>query len=249
MAKVSDKETDDKIHHGRREKLRTTFQRYGLETFNETQVIEFALGMVVPRTDTNPTAHRLMDTFGSLNNVISATPDKLEKVPGVGPLASCFLHFLKQFTTYINGVERQSEKINSPTDAIKILKELMKTYAIEHFIVVCLDKAGSVMLHQSIPGDIDKVDINLRSVVDVALRVQCASVVFAHNHLGDNVHPSGADVHITRGLLGVLLPLNVKIIDHIIFGKDDYYSFFQSGVLDILKREHYDFANARTTQV
>jgi len=237
MAKSKDIKTDVEIHHGRREKLRQSFQKYGLDTFNETQVIEFALGMVVPRCDTNPTAHRLINTFGSLNGVISASPDKLEKVDGVGSIAANFLHFLKQFVTYYMGIERKNQKINSPTDAVSVLRGLMQTYPVEHFIVVCLDKNGTVLLHQNIRGDIDKVDINLRDVVDVALRVQSAGVVFAHNHLNDNAHPSNADIHLTRGLVGVLAPLGINIIDHIIFCKDREFSFNLSGILDVLKRE------------
>jgi len=241
MSKVKDEKTDAQIHHGRREKLRQSFQKYGLETFNETQVIEFALGMVIPRNDTNPTAHRLMNTFGSLNGVISASPDKLGKVDGVGATAAHFLHFLKQFVTYIMAREHEDRKIKSPTDAIEYLRNVMKTYSVEYFIVLCLDKKGAILLQQSIKGDMDKVNINLRDVVDIALRVQSASVVFAHNHLDDNIHPSNADIHLTRGLVGVLAPLGINIIDHIIFGKDKQHSFSLSGVLDILKREHMDY--------
>ena len=67
MAKIKDLETDKQIHHGRREKLRALFLKYGLESFNEVQVIEFALGLSIPRIDTNPAAHRLINKFGSLN--------------------------------------------------------------------------------------------------------------------------------------------------------------------------------------
>jgi len=242
MAKVKDAKTDEQIHHGRREKLRQSFKKYGLETFNETQVIEFALGMAIPRIDTNPTAHRLINTFGSLDGVISANPDKLKQIDGVGPQAATFLHFLKQFVTYTMGIERKSQRITSPTDAIGVLRELMKTYPVEHFIVVCLDKGGNVLLHQNIRGDIEKVDINLREIVDAVLRVQSADVVFAHNHLTESPHPSNADMHLTRGLVGVLAPLCVNIIDHIIFAKDKHFSFSLSGVLDILKREHHAYS-------
>ena len=238
MAKIKDKKTDDEIHHGRREKLRQTFAKYGLETFNETQVLEFALGWVMPRGDTNPTAHRLVNTFGSLDGVISAHPDKLEEVAGIGTQSAFFLHFLKQFTTYMLGLERKEHQITSPTDAVIVLRDLMKMFPVEHFFVVCLDKRGKVLLHQNIKGDIDKVDINLREVVDIALRVQSAGIVFAHNHLNGNVHPSGADIHLTRGLVGVLAPLNINIVDHIIFAEDNQFSFSLSGVLDVLKREH-----------
>ncbi|MDR0461919.1 MAG: hypothetical protein LBG88_01125 [Christensenellaceae bacterium] len=244
MSKIKDAEVDKQIHDGRREKLRTTFQKYGLETFNETQVLEFALGMTVPRVDTNPTAHRLMNIFGSLDGVISAHPDKLRDVGGVGPQSANFLHFLKQFVTYMMGIERKSEKITSPTDAVELLRRLMKTYPVEHFIMVCVDKGGAVLLHDKVRGNIDKVDINLREVTDMALRVSTSGVVFAHNHLNGKTDPSDADMRLTRSLVNILTPLGVNIIDHIIFAGEKYYSFFATGILDVFKREYKSFATS-----
>jgi DNA repair protein RadC len=239
MGKVIDPNTDKQIHEGRREKLRLTFQRYGLETFNEVQVLEFALGMVIPRLDTNPAAHRLINIFGSLDGVISAHPDKLREVAGMGTAAANFLHFLKQFVGYMLSIERKNEKITNPSDAVRSLQNIMKTYPVEHFIIVCLDKTGTILLHNTVLGDIDKVDINLREVADLVLRLNTYSVVFAHNHLNGKVNPSDADMILTRRLVNILLPLGVNIIDHIIFAGEKNYGFFTSGVLDTFKREYH----------
>jgi len=242
MAKITDPKTDEQIHQGRREKLRATFQRYGLQTFNEVQVLEFALGMAIPRIDTNPTAHRLINIFGSLDGVISAHPDKLREVGGVGEVAANFLHFLKQFVGYMLNIERKNEKILTPADAIRSLQNIMKTYPVEHFIIVCLDKTGTILLHDTVRGDIDKVDINLREITDMALRVSTSSIVFAHNHLNGKTQPSDADMRLTRSLVNILTPLGINIIDHIIFAGEKYYSFFSDGVLDTFKREYRKFA-------
>jgi DNA repair protein RadC len=239
--KFSDDTVDEQIHTGRREKLRQSFMRYGLQTFNETQVIEFALGMVVPRIDTNPTAHRLRNTFGSLDGVISAAPEKLASVGGMGPVAANFLHFLKQFITYMHGLDRKTSKITCPANAVEVLADLMKTYPVEHFIVVCLDKTGAVLLHQSIRGNMDKVDLNIREITDIALRVNSASVVFAHNHVDEDINPSESDVTFTRNIIAVLAGIGITVIDHIIFGREDHYSFARNGVLEYLASEHAAF--------
>ena len=245
MGKIVDTAVDEQIHVGRREKLRQSFMRYGLQTFNETQVIEFALGMVVPRIDTNPTAHRLINTFGSLDGVISASPDKLASVGGMGPVAANFLHFLKEFIAYMHGIDRKEVKITNPAAAVDVLAGLMKTYPVEHFIIVCLDKTGTVLLHQSVKGNIDHVDLDMREIVDIALRVNSVSVVFAHNHLDVDIHPSTADIAFTRSIVSVLASIGITVIDHIIFGANDQYSFARNGVLEFLVREHNAFIQNR----
>lgn len=245
MAKVIDQQTDDKIHHGRREKLRASFKRYGLETFNETQVLEYALGVAIPRIDTNPTAHRLMDAFGSLDGVISASAEKLVSIPGVGEQAASFLHFLKQFTIYMADVDRKDTIIKSSSDARAMLVDLMQKYGHECFVVLCLDRKGKVILHDKIHGDIDKVEIDVRKIADMAMRVNTASILFAHNHLTGTPNPSDADMDLTRLIVNVLTPLGIDVMDHIVFAEDKHYSFFGQGIIDIFKREHNAFVQSQ----
>jgi len=245
MAKVHDPKTDEQIHRGRREKLRKRFTNYGLHTLNETEVVEYALGIAIPRIDTNPTAHRLIAMFGSLEGVVNAHPDKLKKVDGVGDQAACFLHFLKQFVTYYMAAEKKEKRIETPMAACEYLREVMKTYPTEHFVVLCLDKSGAVMLQQIIRGSLDRVDINLREIVEVIFRVHTASVVCAHNHMDGKVDPSDADMQMTRTLLNGLTPLGINLLDHIIFGNGREYSFARSGILDIFRREHHAFATSK----
>jgi len=245
MPKVHDPKTDTQIHHGRREKLRKSFKNYGLHTFNETQVLEFALAMTMPRIDTNPVAHRLINAFGSLDGVISAHPDKLRKIPGVGEQSACFLRFLKEFTIYIMSTQKKDQKILTPADASMLLREVMQTYNTEQFVLLCLDKAGAVILRQVIQGSVDKVDVNFRDILDAVFRVHAASVVCAHNHPGGNTTPSDADMQITRGLVNLFMALDINFLDHIIFGtgtnNPKEYSFTRSGIMDVFRREHRAF--------
>jgi len=248
MPKIKDTAVDKQIHHGRREKLRKSFLDFGLVSFNETQVLEYALGLAIPRLDTNPTAHRLINTFGSLNGVIDAHPDKLREISGIGEQAAIFLNFLKQFVTYYQRKARDERaKITTPAQAIEYLREVMKTYSTEQFVLLCLDKSGAIILEQTTTsGDLDKVDINLRQIVDIALRVKTASVIIAHNHLGENANPSDADIMLTRWLVNIFTPLSIKVIDHIIFSaKGSVYSFNEHKLIGIFAKEHKSFALSR----
>lgn len=218
--------------------------KHGLSAFNQTQVLEYALGLVIPRIDTNPTAHRLINTFGSLGGVIDAHPDRLRSIPGIGESAAIFLNFLKQFVTfYQNNVRDTKIKIKQPAQAIAYLREVMKTYSTEQFVLICLDKSGAIILEQTTTsGDISKVEVNLREIVDIALRVKSAAILIAHNHIDNNVAPSDADIMLTRYLVNTIMPLGIEVVDHIIFGSEGAnYSFHEQKILDIFKREHRSY--------
>jgi len=86
------------LHQGHRERMRSRSLAEGLDGFEDHQVLELLLFQVVPRGDTNPTAHRLMQRFGSLSAVLEADPNDLASIDGVGPRAAAFLSLIPQLT-------------------------------------------------------------------------------------------------------------------------------------------------------
>ena len=82
----------ESIHKGHRQRLKERFAQEGLDNFTDVQALELALFYVLPRRDTNPIAHALLDHFGSLDQVLDAPVEEMAKVPGVGESAAVFLH-------------------------------------------------------------------------------------------------------------------------------------------------------------
>ena len=74
----------ENIHQGHREKMRQRFLKSGLESFADHEALELLLYYAIPRRDTNPIAHRLMERYGSLTAVLSAPAEDLKKVEGIG---------------------------------------------------------------------------------------------------------------------------------------------------------------------
>ena len=88
------------IHEGHRQRLKDRFRREGLDNFDELYVLELLLFYCIPRKDTNPIAHKLLDHFGSLTAVLEASPEELEKVEGINTSASTFLSLITQVGRY-----------------------------------------------------------------------------------------------------------------------------------------------------
>lgn len=236
-------EVISQIHAGRRSKLRALLSEHGLDTFNQTQVLEYLLDIVLPRQDTHPTAHRLMGTYGSLDAVLAAHPTKLQQTPGVGENIAVFLNFCHQLVPYMAKIKRQREQIRTPHDAIAVLGPIMKIYPKEHFHMMCLDKSGTILLEQNLAGSGDRVHVNMRELIDTILRDQkTTQIILAHNHPSDNPSPSDADIQLTRQIINLITPLEITMMDHIIFTPSGQCtSFSKRGWLDILRREHDAF--------
>ncbi|MCL2846194.1 MAG: hypothetical protein FWE38_00720 [Firmicutes bacterium] len=244
--KREDPDVHKQIHNGRREKLRASFLKYGLESFNPVQVLEYALGLAIPRIDTNPIAHALINRFGSLSGVLEAHPDRLQEIDGIGEVSAIFISFLRQFAKYAAALENHQHKIKSPAEAIEHLQSIMGMALEEELVILCMDRNGTLLLQEQIRGNQSRVEVHLRNIVDAIMRVKSAYVILAHNHIDESVNPSDADIHFTRTLLGILRPLEIMVMDHLIFGKDGkVFSFAGKGLLGVLEREHRAFINCK----
>ena len=84
------------IHDGHREKMRRRFLETGLEGFADHEALELLLYYAIPRRDTNPIAHALMERYDSLSGVLNAPVEDLEKVEGIGESAAILLSLVSR---------------------------------------------------------------------------------------------------------------------------------------------------------
>lgn len=82
------------IHSGHRARMRSRYRETGLTGFSAHEALELILYSAIPLRDVNPLAHALIDRFGSLDAVLSASEEELRQVPGVGPRTSAILRAL-----------------------------------------------------------------------------------------------------------------------------------------------------------
>ena len=85
---------------GHRARLKARFLTDGFDNFNEINALELLLFYTIPRSDTNPIAHRLLDRFGSFSAVLDADYNELLEVDGVSDHTATFLKLLPQTARY-----------------------------------------------------------------------------------------------------------------------------------------------------
>ena len=219
------------IHDGHRQRLKQQFRSSGLDNFYENQALELLLFYCIPRKDTNPIAHALLNRFGSLSQVLEAPVEELQQVEGVGEHAATFLHLITEIGRYYL-VNRSSQ--------VKVLPTLEDCagYLLPHFygrrnetvFLLCLDAKCKVLTCREVgEGSVNSTGISVRKIMEQALAVNASSVVLAHNHPSGIAIPSGDDVQTTRRIAAALAAVDIRLADHIVVADDDYVSMVQSG--------------------
>jgi DNA repair protein RadC len=220
------------IHDGHRQRLKERFLREGLDNFEQLQVLELLLFYCIPRQDTNPIAHALLDRFGSVSKVLEATPEELKKVPGVGESAALFLSLIMATGRYY--LVNQKEKDTILTSIEKCGQYLLPFFhgrRNETVFLLCLDAKCKVLSCKEVgEGSVNSAAVPIRRIVEVALGANATSVVLAHNHPSGLALPSGEDIQTTRRLSLALRAVEIELVDHVVVADGDYVSLAQSGM-------------------
>ena len=221
------------IHNGHRGRLKQRFAEYGERVFDDHQLLELLLFYCVPQGDVNPLAHRLINHFGSFAAVLDAKPEDLKKVKGLGEHSALFLSMLPQVIRRYEICRSSTETVvNSTADAGEYLLPYFFGMRNEVVYLLCLDAKGRVLSCSFLSeGSLDRVALNSRQVVEIALEHRATSVILAHNHISGVATPSQADVTLTLALRPLLKSLNIRLLDHLVIADGDFVSMVESGLL------------------
>lgn len=219
------------IHDGHRQRLKDRFRQNGLDNFTDVQVLELALFYCIPRKDTNPIAHALLEHFGSLSQVLEASVEELQKVEGIGENTAVFLSMLTQIGRYYLVDRSQREVILTTIEKCgAYLVPYFFGRPVETVFLLCLDAKCKVLCCREVGrGSVNSAGISVRKVVEMALGANATSVVMAHNHPSGLALPSTEDIQTTRRIAAALSAVDVHLADHIVVADGDYVSMVQSG--------------------
>lgn len=219
------------VHDGHRDRLRKRFTEEGAETFQEHEILELLLFYAIPRKNTNEIAHRLLERFGNLPQVLEATPADLQSVEGMGEHAAFFLSMFPAISRYY-GLAKKKEKaiMKDPTDCALYLLDFFVGHAKENVYLLCLDATRNVLACPWVgEGNVNSASVPIRRVVEMALSVNATAVVLAHNHPSGISTPSIEDVATTKRLAIALEAVDVILADHVVVANGQYTSMVKAG--------------------
>ena len=219
------------LHDGHRKRRKESFLATGLVGMADHEVLEIVLFYAIPRRDTNAVAHRLITEFGSLDAVVNATPEELQRVPGIGENAAVLLNLLGQVHERLNAPQPPGRIVDNSEAAGEYFMDVLKNYRREVLYAMCMDRKGKVLDCRCLSiGNFGEIEVNVRAVVSYVLRLGGDILVLAHNHPSGIALPSQEDQAFTRQLEIMLQGIGVRLMDHIIVADGDYVSIAQSGL-------------------
>ncbi len=224
------------VHKGHRNRMIERFKREGAKNFYDHELIEMILYYCFTRQDTNKLAHNLLKEFKGVKGFLEADYDSLLQVKGIGEKSAVLLSLIGELSNRKNNLSLvdKNHKINTVEEAKDYCAIIFHKAKYERFHLICLKDSGQVIDPGFIcEGHFNKVNVNMRKIMDVVVKHQPSGVILAHNHPNGEAFPSEDDLNTTVLIKEWLEPLQVKVLDHIICGDKESLSFAQHGLLGV----------------
>lgn len=216
-------------------KPREKFIKIGGDSLNEVELLAIILQVGNKKYSVNVLAQILIEKYGGLENLVNQPLNELMKNDGIGEIKAIKIKSLYYINEKIKNNFKQIEKINNSKDIYKYVKsyELKEE---ENFYIICLSNNNEILGHRHLfKGNINSVMISPREIFKEALFINSKKICLIHNHPSGNLTPSKEDIKSTNYLIEGATLIGLKIIDHIIIGKNDYFSLNDNEIIQFNK--------------
>jgi len=213
-------------YHGHRERLRERFRKGGAEALGDYELLELILFRALPRRDVKPLAKAMIARFGSFAEALSARPERLREIEGLGEAAIVELKIVEAAAKSLaKAAISKRLTLSSFSAVVDYCRTAMAFLDREEFRVLFLDKKNGLIADEVLgTGTVDHAPVYPREILRRALELGASALILVHNHPSGDPQPSTDDIRLTHQIMEVGKPLNVAVHDHLIVGKQGHVS-------------------------
>lgn len=216
MSKMDKKAVNPHLLH--RQRLKERFLKEGSNDFDDKTLLELLLSYALPRIDTRPIAAVLLNRFGTLTRVFSASVNELTQIKGIKQHTAILITMVPELSRrFFAGENAENLSFRDETVAAEYLKGCFAGFKEERVILLCIDSYGGLIdrkeLHR---GSINTAAFSMRLITETAISNNCGYVILAHNHPNGSAIPSNEDIYTTQRVAAALRINDIELVEHYI---------------------------------
>ena len=214
------------------ERPRERLKEVGVENLSDKELISIILKTGTKEKNVSDLALDILNKY-SLSDLKNISVNNLIKIKGIGEVKAIELIASIELGKRIFLKEKTNKKdLTSPEEIYKYTKYLFHDKKQEYFYALYFNNKQQLLKTKLLfIGTINQSITHPREVFKEAYSYSASSIICVHNHPSDNLMPSNQDIEITKQLINVGNLLGIKIIDHVIIGSNNYYSFLENGII------------------
>lgn len=228
------KETQE---NGRQELPYERFLRFGPENLTEAELLAVIIRTGTRESSALQLAEQVLGLTSypreGLLGLYDVTLDELKSVKGIGQVKAVKLKCLAELSKRMSAATAsRGICFYSSGQAAGYFMEKLRHLMTECVVLVCLDAKGQMLAERRLSqGSVRMALISPREIFLEALKYRAVNILLVHNHPSGDPTPSRADTELTAALRELGEKMDIPLLDHIVIGDNNYYSFKESSWL------------------
>lgn len=207
---------------------RERFLKVGPEALSDSELFAILLRTGSKGENVIDMSNRLIREYG-LDKLMECSLIELEKIKGIGKTKAMQILAIAELQKRINQSKHPLKKITCAKDVFDYFHERLKDEKQENFYVLILNNQNNIIKEELISkGILDSAIIHPREVFRHAIKNSAARIILVHNHPSGNSQPSQEDLDITQRLITAGEEIDIKVLDHVIVGRNEWWSWKES---------------------
>ena len=214
------------------ERPREKLLKLGADKLSDTELLAILLRVGSSGKSAVDMARELINQFGTFRNIDSKSFAELKrKGLGIAKIAQmkAAIEIGKRF---LKEKSLSKIKIKFSKDIVDYFIPYLRDMKKEIFKLVLLDGKNKIIKDVTLSeGTLTKSIVHPREVIKEAVTESAAALVLIHNHPSGDPHPSPDDIEVTNRIISACELVGIRVLDHIIIGDNNYFSFFNEGLI------------------
>lgn len=207
--------------------------QFGASTLSDEELLAIFLRTGIKGCPVMRLSEQVLQYFGSLRGLISATQKNFCAVKGIGITQFIQLQACTEMTKrYLLEELELTHAFGNSENVRFYLQTVLESKEREIFLVLFLDNQHRLIKQEEMfLGTINTASVYPREIIKSALYCNAAALILAHNHPSGNAEPSMSDKRITQRIQSAAELVEIRVLDHFVIGKGSYYSFAENGLI------------------
>jgi len=217
------------------ERPRERFLNYGKESLSNQELLAILIKTGTKEKSCKDLSLEVLKKIGSISNLQDITIEQLTEIPGIGKVKATEILASIELgkRIFLSKNNNEMKKLKNASEIYNEMKYLFYGKKQEYFYCLYFNNKLELIERKLLfMGTINRSIVHPREIFKQAYLNNASSIVCIHNHPSNDIRPSHEDICFTKKLIEIGKMTGIAINDHIIAGDNDFYSFYEDGVLN-----------------
>ena len=216
------------------DKPRERLYMYGSEYLSNEELISIILKTGTKKLSVKEVSLKLLECVGDISKFRDIGINSLMQIDGIGMVKAIEIKAALEFgrRVYMNKDNVKKIFFNSADIIYNYFKDMLIDKKQEYFYCIYVDTKGKYINKKCLfVGTINSSVVHPREIFKEAYLLSANGIICVHNHPSGDSKPSKEDISITKKIKEISIIHGIKLIDHVIVGNGNYFSFFDNNML------------------